>query len=67
MARADKPATTMLDHFAGGLARTGDISRAAATLGQSRAWGLTKFREICEQLDVPVDPADEVCIDQMAG
>jgi hypothetical protein len=63
MARVDKPATSMTDHFASGLARTGEISRAAATLGQSTAWGRARFKEICEQLDIPVDPADEVAVD----
>lgn len=60
MALQDKQALTILDYFASGLARTGSIERAAATLGHSPEWGRARFTEICTDLGVPVDPADEV-------
>jgi hypothetical protein len=59
----DRPATSMLDHFASGLARTGEISRAAASLGRGLAWGRQRFAEICAELNVPSDPADEQPVD----
>lgn len=63
MARLDRPAVSMLDYFASGLARTGEISRAAASLGRGTAWGRQRFTEICKELDIPVDPDDEVPVD----
>lgn len=63
MARADLPAETMLDHFAGALSRSGDIKQASSSLGQSVAWGSARFREICKQLDIPVFALDEVPAD----
>lgn len=53
----------MLDHFASGLARTGEISRAAASLGRGVAWGRQRFAEICAELEIPLNPADEVPVD----
>lgn len=63
MARPDRPAVSMLDHFASGLARTGEIGRAAYSLGQSLTWGRRRFSEICAELEIPDDPADEVPVD----
>ncbi len=66
MALQDRPALTMLDHFASGLARTGDVQRAAQSLGRNIAWGRKCFAEICEQLEVPIDPREDLKQESLA-
>ncbi len=41
---------TLLDRFAERLSQHGDITRAAAQLGQSASWGKRLFRAICDRL-----------------
>lgn len=40
----------LTDHFAEALSRHGDIGRAAAGLGQSKAWGQRQFKAIRDRL-----------------
>ena len=58
----DEP-MSMMDLFAGSLARLDCPVRAAATLGKSPAWGLRKFREICAGLGVPTSREGDMAID----
>lgn len=67
MARQDVPANTMLDHFASGLARTGDVQRAAQCLGQNISWGHKRLAELCELLQIPMDPREDVDVDWEAN
>lgn len=41
---------TLTDHFAERLPQHGDITRAAAALGKSTAWGRKQYVAICEKL-----------------
>lgn len=46
---------TLLDHFAERLSQHGDVEKAAAQLGQSKAWGRKMFTAIRKQLGPQAD------------
>jgi hypothetical protein len=50
---------TLLDCFAASLALSGDIKRAAASLGKSEGWGRSQFRALCDELGLPAHASDE--------